>query len=254
MEQSFKVWSGMHFLDFSPVNTSLVFPQLCSPESQQFKLMSETPPPDLILANAAVDFSIPDMLATYPPTFSYPLEPRRSGNFGDGGSGGTPVGNHGNFGFEPLMSINQTIAAMDLDPQFETRPTRVTANDATNFFNRNMEFVSPFLDENTFRESLVTATGEYKEFEAEGNSKNKCRGFWKAKIQPLVDKIGDKFQRVALMGSLNGLTPEVARKFYALLIMIGRLPDDEAAIMLDAFWLTAAIGECDPYMQVFPNH
>jgi hypothetical protein len=57
-----------------------------------------------------------------------------------------------------------------------------------------------------------------------------------------------------LAGGLNGLTPEVARKFYALLLLIQSMPDEETVLVLDACWQAAAIGDIDPQLQMFPNH
>src|SRR5207245_1214691 len=80
--------------------------------------------------------------------------------------------------------------------------------------------------------------------------KNNHRAFWSEPIQPLVNEIGPSFQRTALIGSVNGLTPEVTRKFYALLKLIPHLDADEAANLVDLCWRISAM---DPYLHIFPS-
>jgi hypothetical protein len=85
---------------------------------------------------------------------------------------------------------------------------------------------------------------EYRNMEVTSRAaaKNKHRAFWNEKVFPLLEQIGPSFQRVALAGSLNNLTPKVCRQFYSLLRLIRSLPDEQAAMVMNACWISTAVG------------
>jgi hypothetical protein len=161
--------------------------------------------------------------------------------------------NASDFHFEQFESLPEVMQSAEFPSVDHCKLVNRSAQDEKDYFERNMRYVQPLLDKR-FAAVEKVANGEYKDFEAEVGSKNKCRGFWKSKVLPLSNAVGEKFQKLALASGLSGLTPEVSRKFYALLLLIQRLPEEEAALVLDACWQAAAIGEIDPQMQMFPNH
>jgi hypothetical protein len=154
--------------------------------------------------------------------------------------------------FEVNTDMTNAIFRVGLSKAVRRRPGKVPAEFAEEYFARNMAFVEPFLDAR-FAVAEIVADTEYENFEADTGCKNRCREFWKDRVNPLVEQVGPKFQRLALLGSLNGLTSQITRKMYAILVTIHHLPEEEAAMLLDSCWLAASIGECDPLMNLFPN-
>eukprot|EP00475_Leptophrys_vorax_P040449 TRINITY_DN7500_c0_g1_i1.p1 TRINITY_DN7500_c0_g1~~TRINITY_DN7500_c0_g1_i1.p1 ORF type:complete len:345 (-),score=62.01 TRINITY_DN7500_c0_g1_i1:119-1153(-) len=151
-----------------------------------------------------------------------------------------------------VFSLEEAVNEMGLRPLDENRPEKVFAPLAKQYFYRNMECLGAFLDQR-YNGTLLDVEKEYEDFKPTYGRKNKHRVFWTERVQPLVSVIGPQFHRLALVGSINGLTPEVTRKFYALLKLIGSLDDAEALSLLDACWRVSAIGECDPTCQLFPR-
>eukprot|EP00475_Leptophrys_vorax_P033501 TRINITY_DN5272_c0_g1_i3.p1 TRINITY_DN5272_c0_g1~~TRINITY_DN5272_c0_g1_i3.p1 ORF type:complete len:393 (+),score=68.41 TRINITY_DN5272_c0_g1_i3:104-1282(+) len=152
-----------------------------------------------------------------------------------------------------LTSISELLKVLELGPRQENRPNNVHCDLAKTYMSRSKAFLDPFLDEQEFAIAREEAEKLYKSVRVEQGIRNKCRIVWKDLIQPCIDVIGDGFQRVALGGSVNSLTAETARDYLALLYLLYMLPEEEAAFVLSALWMTAAIGEHDPNMLHFPG-
>jgi len=150
-----------------------------------------------------------------------------------------------------INGIDQALKELGLKGYSDRRPEKISAQFAKAYFERTVAFLEPFLDAR-FEALERDIEADYKQ--ERKRTRNKHRGFWNLRMQPLLDRVGPGFQRLALVGSTNGLTPEVTRKFYALLRFISLVDAQEAACILEACWMVAAICECDPSMQFFSNH
>jgi hypothetical protein len=154
-----------------------------------------------------------------------------------------------------LQDINGAFEELHF-PSFKTkRPSEGGADFATKYWRRSFDMIEPFVDSAQWTEVNDDTFEEYRNMKVltKEAAKNKHRAFWNAKIVPLLEKMGPLFHRVALAGSLNNLRPEVCRQFYSLLKLISRLPDEQAATVLNACWISAAVGEFDPRMEQFPS-
>jgi hypothetical protein len=152
-----------------------------------------------------------------------------------------------------FMSVHEAVGELQLPGMAGIRPPLVNSSYAAEYWRRTMRYLQPLI--NPVHWSIVAsrADREYRDFEASRRTdRNKHREFYTRKISPLVEQFGPLFQRVALVGSLNGLIPEVTRQFYALLLLISRLPEEEAEPLVRACMMVAGMGECDPYMYQFP--
>eukprot|EP00475_Leptophrys_vorax_P046398 TRINITY_DN9945_c0_g1_i2.p1 TRINITY_DN9945_c0_g1~~TRINITY_DN9945_c0_g1_i2.p1 ORF type:complete len:222 (-),score=62.43 TRINITY_DN9945_c0_g1_i2:77-742(-) len=137
-------------------------------------------------------------------------------------------------------------------PEFtDTRPQGSRVSEAKQFLERNMLFLAPFLGDEYERTKLRVGM-DYRLSEAAPNSRNKCRNYYNSKGKPLADVVGGGIHRIMLQGSQSGLFPRAVVEFVALLRLLPELNDNDAAILLEAMWIVAGIGECDPTIAIFP--
>jgi len=137
----------------------------------------------------------------------------------------------------------------------ESRPDKVDATLGNNFSERNFDLLSPFLDVEEFEAIQKQIDAEYGSFNPQFTTtrKNKHRAFWSERIVPVLMELDPLFHRIAILGSLNGLTPQTTRKFYSLLKYVAYHKDAlEVQKLLEACLLVSVIGEYDPALKLYP--
>eukprot|EP00475_Leptophrys_vorax_P044555 TRINITY_DN8976_c0_g1_i1.p1 TRINITY_DN8976_c0_g1~~TRINITY_DN8976_c0_g1_i1.p1 ORF type:complete len:204 (-),score=40.68 TRINITY_DN8976_c0_g1_i1:90-701(-) len=137
---------------------------------------------------------------------------------------------------------------------YSTRPASVTSTMAVAYFQRSMKYLRTFIPDQDWLACENESQRRYREFQPQGSGKNKCRHFWNQIIDPMLQAVNLKeLKRVALIGSLNGLTPTSTQDFFTLLLVITNTPDQDAHILLQAVCLVAAVQDRDPFQTKFPH-
>eukprot|EP00475_Leptophrys_vorax_P021176 TRINITY_DN2890_c0_g1_i2.p1 TRINITY_DN2890_c0_g1~~TRINITY_DN2890_c0_g1_i2.p1 ORF type:complete len:326 (-),score=55.58 TRINITY_DN2890_c0_g1_i2:197-1135(-) len=130
------------------------------------------------------------------------------------------------------------------------RPVNPAASLAKDYFRRNMSLLKKFVDSQLFDEIHQVVEEMYKELNHDG--KNKHRQFWNIFVVPILSQFESKLVRVALMGRMNGLCPEVARDFYTFLLYMTELCcDEQRELLLEACAMVIDVAEKDPFLKRF---
>eukprot|EP00475_Leptophrys_vorax_P006809 TRINITY_DN14257_c0_g1_i1.p1 TRINITY_DN14257_c0_g1~~TRINITY_DN14257_c0_g1_i1.p1 ORF type:complete len:396 (+),score=94.32 TRINITY_DN14257_c0_g1_i1:76-1263(+) len=139
-----------------------------------------------------------------------------------------------------------------------TRPNNLNSQQARVYFERSEELVMKGMEAlkvmTQWQNVLAEVEEEYKNVGRK--LKNKHRFFWDDRIVPLLDKHGDLLRRIAVPGSINGLTAKAVPKFYAMLKMLEQVDAKDRKMLHGLYCIVAAMREACPELAplIFVNN
>eukprot|EP00475_Leptophrys_vorax_P009754 TRINITY_DN1645_c0_g1_i1.p1 TRINITY_DN1645_c0_g1~~TRINITY_DN1645_c0_g1_i1.p1 ORF type:complete len:282 (-),score=60.13 TRINITY_DN1645_c0_g1_i1:193-1038(-) len=132
----------------------------------------------------------------------------------------------------------------------------VKSHQTERYLDRSMRLLQScgWWDQVLFAECLRQAEVRYEDFCRSGLGmtlkKNKHRDFLKC-VMKLYCGVDARMIRLVVRGGMNGLSPESAKYFLALLLFVECIPTEQRQCVLEQYWIVASIGDNDPELKLF---